>query len=203
VSTSLVGDNWDFPYGIRRTHPQASRRREHLVGAFLSQEVGWFLKQDGCCVAIPETISVTDGVLTVPSGVHVHIFYSLADGERSGSWQFPRKILGIRLELECVHGVEPLVRAVSKLPDACGDILSIRRSSVQDTARVQGKELPQQGSLTDRILQATRCCCPPHPLIMSTKSNIDVLVVGAGPAGLMCANGLARAGVNVRVVDQR
>ena len=38
---------------------------------------------------------------------------------------------------------------------------------------------------------------------MSTKSNVDVLIVGAGPAGLMCANGLARAGVNVRIVDQR
>ena len=49
---------------------------------------------------------------------------------------------------------------------------------------------------------ATRCRHP-HPLAMSTKSNVDVLVIGAGPAGLMCANGLARAGVNVRVVDQR
>lgn len=38
---------------------------------------------------------------------------------------------------------------------------------------------------------------------MTTKSNVDVLIIGAGPAGLMCANGLARAGVNVRIVDQR
>ncbi|KAF9648655.1 hypothetical protein BDM02DRAFT_3155659 [Thelephora ganbajun] len=38
---------------------------------------------------------------------------------------------------------------------------------------------------------------------MSTKSNVDVLIIGAGPAGLMCAHGLARAGVNVRIVDQR
>ena len=38
---------------------------------------------------------------------------------------------------------------------------------------------------------------------MSTRSNVDVLIVGAGPAGLMCAHGLARAGVNVRIVDQR
>ena len=44
-----------------------------------------------------------------------------------------------------------------------------------------------------------------HLSAMPTKSNlnVDVLIVGAGPAGLMCANGLARAGVNVRIVDQR
>ncbi|KII85917.1 hypothetical protein PLICRDRAFT_115229 [Plicaturopsis crispa FD-325 SS-3] len=35
------------------------------------------------------------------------------------------------------------------------------------------------------------------------QSEVDVLVIGAGPAGLMCAHGLARAGVNVRVIDQR
>lgn len=35
------------------------------------------------------------------------------------------------------------------------------------------------------------------------ESNVDVLVVGAGPAGLMCSNGLAKAGVHVRVIDQR
>lgn len=34
-------------------------------------------------------------------------------------------------------------------------------------------------------------------------SYVDVLIVGAGPAGLMCANALARAGVNVRVIDRR
>lgn len=44
---------------------------------------------------------------------------------------------------------------------------------------------------------------PTHPLTMFTESNVDVLVIGAGPAGLMCANGLARAGVAVRIVDQR
>ncbi|KAF9024638.1 hypothetical protein BDZ89DRAFT_1102452 [Hymenopellis radicata] len=32
---------------------------------------------------------------------------------------------------------------------------------------------------------------------------VDVLVVGAGPAGLMCAYSLAKAGVDVRVIDQR
>ncbi|KAK7056500.1 hypothetical protein VNI00_003056 [Paramarasmius palmivorus] len=35
------------------------------------------------------------------------------------------------------------------------------------------------------------------------ESFVDVLVVGAGPAGLMCAFGLARAGVNVRIIDKR
>lgn len=35
------------------------------------------------------------------------------------------------------------------------------------------------------------------------ESHVDVLVIGAGPAGLMCSLGLARAGVNVRVVDKR
>ncbi|KAI0310571.1 FAD binding domain-containing protein [Amylostereum chailletii] len=34
-------------------------------------------------------------------------------------------------------------------------------------------------------------------------SSVDVLVVGAGPAGVMAANALARAGVNVRIVDKR
>ncbi|KAF8586467.1 hypothetical protein K439DRAFT_1340899 [Ramaria rubella] len=39
---------------------------------------------------------------------------------------------------------------------------------------------------------------------MSQKESlVDVLVVGAGPAGLMCAHALAKFGVNVRVVDQR
>lgn len=32
---------------------------------------------------------------------------------------------------------------------------------------------------------------------------VDVLIVGAGPAGLTCALGLKRAGVNVRIIDQR
>ncbi|KAI5120427.1 hypothetical protein M0805_009889 [Coniferiporia weirii] len=38
---------------------------------------------------------------------------------------------------------------------------------------------------------------------MVKESNVDVLVIGAGPAGLMASNGLARAGVHVRVVDKR
>ena len=34
-------------------------------------------------------------------------------------------------------------------------------------------------------------------------SKIDVLILGAGPAGLMCANALSRAGISVRIVDKR
>ncbi|KAF8265527.1 FAD binding domain-containing protein [Lactarius quietus] len=40
-------------------------------------------------------------------------------------------------------------------------------------------------------------------MVSSNESRVDVLVVGAGPAGLMCGNALARAGVNVRIVDKR
>jgi len=35
------------------------------------------------------------------------------------------------------------------------------------------------------------------------ESKVDVLVIGAGPAGLMAAYALAKAGVNVRVIDKR
>ncbi|KAJ3759350.1 FAD binding domain-containing protein [Lentinula raphanica] len=42
------------------------------------------------------------------------------------------------------------------------------------------------------------------PAGVSTEaSKVDVLIVGAGPAGLMCAFALARAGVKVRIVDKR
>ena len=33
--------------------------------------------------------------------------------------------------------------------------------------------------------------------------HVDVLIIGAGPAGLMCANALAHAGISVRIVDKR
>ncbi|KAI0333887.1 hypothetical protein GY45DRAFT_1243820 [Cubamyces sp. BRFM 1775] len=35
------------------------------------------------------------------------------------------------------------------------------------------------------------------------ESHIDVLIIGAGPAGVMCANALVRAGVRVRIIDKR
>lgn len=41
----------------------------------------------------------------------------------------------------------------------------------------------------------------PVPLV--PYSEVDVLIIGAGPAGLMCANALANARVNVRIIDQR
>jgi choline dehydrogenase-like flavoprotein len=36
-----------------------------------------------------------------------------------------------------------------------------------------------------------------------SKSQVDVLIVGAGPAGLMCATALERAGVRIRIIDKR
>jgi len=38
---------------------------------------------------------------------------------------------------------------------------------------------------------------------MPLESCVDVLVIGAGPAGLMCANALTRAHANVRIIDKR
>lgn len=37
----------------------------------------------------------------------------------------------------------------------------------------------------------------------SDATYVDVLVVGAGPAGLMAATALAKGGVNVKIVDQK
>ncbi|KAF7969243.1 hypothetical protein HWV62_27888 [Athelia sp. TMB] len=37
----------------------------------------------------------------------------------------------------------------------------------------------------------------------ANESKVDVLVVGAGPAGLMCAYALAKAGINVRIIEKR
>ncbi|KAG9313141.1 putative monooxygenase [Chiua virens] len=36
-----------------------------------------------------------------------------------------------------------------------------------------------------------------------SENWVDVLVIGAGPAGVMCANALAVAGVNVKIIDKR
>ena len=38
---------------------------------------------------------------------------------------------------------------------------------------------------------------------MPLESRVDVLIIGAGPAGVMCANALATAGTNVRIIDKR
>ncbi|KAF8726096.1 hypothetical protein AX14_008078 [Amanita brunnescens Koide BX004] len=35
------------------------------------------------------------------------------------------------------------------------------------------------------------------------SSQADVLIIGAGPAGLMAGNALARAGINVRIIDKK
>ena len=40
-------------------------------------------------------------------------------------------------------------------------------------------------------------------MVSPNESHVDVLILGAGPAGVMCGNALARAGVNVRIVDKR
>ena len=40
-------------------------------------------------------------------------------------------------------------------------------------------------------------------MVSLNESCVDVLVLGAGPAGVMCGNALARAGVNVRIIDKR
>lgn len=39
--------------------------------------------------------------------------------------------------------------------------------------------------------------------MVGKESKVDVLVVGAGPAGLMACNALLKAGVSVRIIDRR
>ena len=39
--------------------------------------------------------------------------------------------------------------------------------------------------------------------LTNNVSYVDVLIVGAGPAGLMSAIALCQAGVRVKIVDQR
>jgi predicted flavoprotein YhiN len=38
---------------------------------------------------------------------------------------------------------------------------------------------------------------------IKSESNVDVLIIGAGPAGLMMAEWMAKCGVNARIVDKR
>ena len=43
-----------------------------------------------------------------------------------------------------------------------------------------------------------------RPVNMNSFPNkVDVLIIGAGPAGLMAANALSSFGINVRIIDQR
>ena len=42
---------------------------------------------------------------------------------------------------------------------------------------------------------------PPPSSAVAEESYVDVLIIGAGPAGVMCANALVRAGIPVRIVD--
>ena len=42
---------------------------------------------------------------------------------------------------------------------------------------------------------------PAH--VTSFPEKVDVLIVGAGPAGMMAANALSSFGINIRVIDQR
>lgn len=35
------------------------------------------------------------------------------------------------------------------------------------------------------------------------ESHVDVLIIGAGPAGLMMAEWMAKCGVDARIVDRR
>lgn len=42
-----------------------------------------------------------------------------------------------------------------------------------------------------------------HSSNATHESNVDVLIIGAGPAGVMAANALVQAGAKVRIVDQR
>ena len=39
--------------------------------------------------------------------------------------------------------------------------------------------------------------------VRSKESTVDVLIVGAGPAGLMAETAFSKPGVSVRVVDKR
>ncbi|KXN90667.1 Phenol 2-monooxygenase [Leucoagaricus sp. SymC.cos] len=41
------------------------------------------------------------------------------------------------------------------------------------------------------------------PTSLTKEIEVDVLIIGAGPAGLSASNALARAGINVKVIDKR
>jgi FAD binding domain len=62
------------------------------------------------------------------------------------------------------------------------------------------------GSCT-QALSIIRWICSLWPWLSArlteNRSFVDVLVIGAGPTGSMCAQGLARAGVSVRIIDKK
>ena len=58
--------------------------------------------------------------------------------------------------------------------------------------------MPHPSGIGTPPLPDNRALMPPTPL----PSRCDVLVIGAGPAGAACAQWLARAGVDVMLVDQ-
>lgn len=39
--------------------------------------------------------------------------------------------------------------------------------------------------------------------IVPDETFVDVLIIGAGPAGVMAANALMQAGVSVRIIDMK
>ena len=43
----------------------------------------------------------------------------------------------------------------------------------------------------------------PSGCAVTKQSEVDVLIIGAGPAGLMACHALAKSGINVRIVDKR
>jgi phenol 2-monooxygenase (NADPH) len=51
--------------------------------------------------------------------------------------------------------------------------------------------------------QASTDLFPSMTSASANGTHVDVLIVGAGPAGLMAATALARAGVNVKIIDIR
>ncbi len=80
-------------------------------------------------------------------------------------------------------------------------------SSVRQSSKPQrlGYIIPLRPRATSLILSLFCLCLLAAAMsdALVKQTEVDVLVIGSGPAGLMCANALAMAGVNVRIVDQR
>ncbi|TFK97781.1 FAD-binding monooxygenase [Pterulicium gracile] len=39
--------------------------------------------------------------------------------------------------------------------------------------------------------------------LQTQLTEVDILIIGAGPAGLVCANALAKAGIHVKIIDHK